>query len=35
MSMTGLPKLHSIAGVVTFATGLGICFYSGNVQRPF
>ncbi|WP_421701839.1 CPBP family intramembrane glutamic endopeptidase [Aliiroseovarius sp.] len=27
--------LHSIAGVVIFATGMGIYFYSGNVTRPF
>lgn len=27
--------LHSIGGVVVFFTGLGIYFYSGNVQRPF
>lgn len=27
--------LHSVAGVVIFAVGLGIYFYSGNVQRPF
>jgi membrane protease YdiL (CAAX protease family) len=27
--------LHSIAGIVVFALGLGIFFYSGNIQRPF
>jgi len=27
--------LHSVAGVILFAVGLGIFFYSGNVQRPF
>ncbi|WP_204112918.1 CPBP family intramembrane glutamic endopeptidase [Shimia biformata] len=27
--------LHSVAGVVLFAVGLGIYFYSGNVVRPF
>ena len=27
--------LHSIAGVILFAVGLGIFFYSGNVVRPF
>lgn len=27
--------LHAIAGNVIFAVGLGIYFYSGNVQRPF
>jgi membrane protease YdiL (CAAX protease family) len=27
--------LHSVAGVVIFAVGLGIFFYSGNVERPF
>ncbi|WP_412565384.1 CPBP family intramembrane glutamic endopeptidase [Thalassobius sp. MITS945101] len=27
--------LHSLAGIVIFAVGLGIYFYSGNVQRPF
>lgn len=27
--------LHSVAGVVVFALGLGIFFYSGNIQRPF
>jgi membrane protease YdiL (CAAX protease family) len=26
---------HSIAGVILFALGLGIFFYSGNVERPF
>lgn len=27
--------LHSIAGNIIFAAGLGVYFYSGNVQRPF
>ncbi|WP_421905647.1 CPBP family intramembrane glutamic endopeptidase [Mameliella sp.] len=27
--------LHSIAGVILFALGLGVFFYSGNVERPF
>lgn len=27
--------LHAIAGNIIFAAGLGIYFYSGNVQRPF
>ncbi len=27
--------LHAIAGNIIFAVGLGIYFYSGNVQRPF
>ncbi|MBO9449088.1 CPBP family intramembrane metalloprotease [Tropicibacter sp. R16_0] len=27
--------LHAIAGNILFAVGLGIYFYSGNVQRPF
>lgn len=27
--------LHSVAGVILFAVGLGIYFYSGNVIRPF
>ncbi len=27
--------LHSLAGIVVFALGLGIYFYSGNVVRPF
>lgn len=27
--------MHSVAGVVLFATGMGIYFYSGNVIRPF
>ena len=26
---------HSIAGIVIFALGLGVLFYSGNVTRPF
>ncbi|MGI1662478.1 CPBP family glutamic-type intramembrane protease [Palleronia sp. KMU-117] len=26
---------HSIAGVILFALGLGVFFYSGNVERPF
>lgn len=27
--------MHSIAGLIVFAVGLGIYFYSGNVERPF
>jgi len=27
--------LHSVAGWILFALGLGVWFYSGNVQRPF
>lgn len=27
--------LHAIAGNIIFAAGLGVFFYSGNVQRPF
>ena len=27
--------LHAIAGNIIFAAGLGIFFYTGNVQRPF
>ncbi|MBV0912630.1 CPBP family intramembrane glutamic endopeptidase [Anianabacter salinae] len=27
--------LHSLAGIVVFALGLGVYFYSGNVVRPF
>lgn len=27
--------LHSIAGLIVFAAGLGMYFYSGNVVRPF
>lgn len=27
--------LHSVAGLVVFAVGLGIFFYSGNIRRPF
>lgn len=27
--------LHAIAGNIIFAAGLGVYFYSGNVQRPF
>ena len=27
--------LHSVAGVVLFAVGMGVYFYSGNVVRPF
>jgi membrane protease YdiL (CAAX protease family) len=27
--------LHAVAGVIAFALGLGILFYSGNVVRPF
>ena len=26
---------HSIAGVMLFLVGMGVYFYSGNVQRPF
>ncbi len=26
---------HSVAGVVLFLVGMGVYFYSGNVQRPF
>lgn len=26
---------HSVAGVILFALGLGVFFYSGNVERPF
>lgn len=26
---------HSMAGIVVFALGLGVFFYSGNVTRPF
>lgn len=26
---------HSLAGIVVFALGLGVFFYSGNVTRPF
>lgn len=26
---------HSVAGVILFALGLGVFFYSGNVTRPF
>jgi uncharacterized protein len=26
---------HSVAGVILFALGLGVFFYSGNVDRPF
>ena len=26
---------HSLAGVIVFALGLGVFFYSGNVVRPF
>ena len=26
---------HSLAGIVIFALGLGVFFYSGNVSRPF
>jgi len=34
-SFTLAVVLHSLAGIVIFAVGLGIYFYSGNVQRPF
>ncbi len=27
--------LHSLAGIIVFALGLGVYFYSGNVVRPF
>ena len=27
--------LHSVTGILFFAIGMGIYFYSGNVQRPF
>ncbi len=27
--------LHAVAGLVVFAMGLGVFFYSGNVRRPF
>lgn len=27
--------LHGVAGWIVFAAGLGIFFYSGNVERPF
>ncbi len=27
--------LHSVAGVMLFLVGMGVYFYSGNVQRPF
>lgn len=27
--------LHSVAGIVLFALGLGVFFYSGNIVRPF
>lgn len=27
--------LHSVAGVMLFLLGMGVYFYSGNVQRPF
>lgn len=27
--------LHAVAGVIVFAVGLGVFFYSGNVVRPF
>lgn len=27
--------LHALAGVILFLMGLGVFFYSGNVQRPF
>lgn len=26
---------HSVAGIILFALGLGVFFYSGNVDRPF
>ena len=27
--------LHAVSGLIVFAMGLGVFFYSGNVQRPF
>ena len=27
--------LHAVAGNIVFAAGLGIFFYTGNIQRPF
>ena len=27
--------LHAVAGNVLFAVGMGVYFYTGNVQRPF
>lgn len=27
--------MHAVAGQIIFALGLGIFFYSGNIQRPF
>lgn len=27
--------LHSLGGIIVFALGLGVYFYSGNVQQPF
>ncbi|WP_422074898.1 type II CAAX prenyl endopeptidase Rce1 family protein [Tranquillimonas rosea] len=27
--------LHAISGIIVFALGLGVFFYSGNVTRPF
>lgn len=27
--------MHALAGVIVFVMGLGVFFYSGNVQRPF
>ncbi len=27
--------LHALAGIVVFAAGLGVFFYSGNITRPF
>lgn len=27
--------LHSVAGWIVFAAGLGMFFYSGNIERPF
>ena len=26
---------HSVAGIIVFVLGLGVFFYSGNVERPF
>ncbi|MFD1912863.1 CPBP family intramembrane glutamic endopeptidase [Halodurantibacterium flavum] len=27
--------LHAVSGVIVFAVGLGMFFYTGNIQRPF
>ncbi|WP_237072555.1 CPBP family intramembrane glutamic endopeptidase [Pseudaestuariivita rosea] len=34
-SFTMAVILHSLAGIIVFAFGLGMFFYSGNVQKPF